>query len=303
MLGGVIWLSGRLAFEMERSAQPQIIVSGVRQAGIVGALLLAVFSAVTTSALANAYERKLADARSNYDYLIERRGRALRRTHDAVIFGLAKLAESRDDDTGEHLDRIRVYTRLLAEELSRTNAALTREYINTLELASSLHDIGKVGVPDAVLLKEGPLTPREREIIEHHPLIGGDCLLAMRERMGDDHFLDTACEIAFAHHERWDGTGYPFGLCGEQIPLPARIVALADVYDALTTRRTYKPAFSHKQARQIILEGRARHFDPHVVDAFLAVEERFREVSARNSAGVARPPLKKAVEALAVAAD
>ncbi len=271
---------------------------GVRQAGMFGAILLAGFSALATLAITNRYESKLVHINQNLELLVERRSHALRKTRDAVIFGLAKLAESRDDDTGEHLDRIRVYTRILAEELAALDPTLTNEFISTLGVASSLHDIGKVGVPDAVLLKEGPLTPREREIIEYHPLIGGDCLLAMKERLGDDDFLETACEIAFGHHERWDGTGYPFGLSGEQIPLAARIVALADVYDALTTKRSYKPAFSHEAARRIILDGRGKHFDPRVVDAFLATEARFRDVSARHAHAASRPALRRTVEAL-----
>ena len=135
-----------------------------------------------------------------------------------MIFGLAKLAESRDTDTGEHLDRIRRYVTILAEQLRGDGMRIDQSYIDTLGLASSLHDIGKVGVPDAVLLKPGRLDADERVIIETHAAIGGDCLKAIGDQLGEDNFLQMAKEIAYSHHERWDGAGYPFRLGGEAIP-------------------------------------------------------------------------------------
>src|SRR5262249_9773297 len=141
---------------------------------------------------------------------------------------------------------------------------------------------GKVGIPDSILLSPKKLTPEQRAIIQKHPLIGGDTLLAIRKVWGDDPFLVTACEIAFAHHEKWDGSGYPFGLAGENIPLAARIVALADVYDALTTKRVYKDAMSHEQARAVILAGEGSHFDPKVVEAFRRSDADFRVSVSRN---------------------
>jgi response regulator RpfG family c-di-GMP phosphodiesterase len=213
---------------------------------------------------------------------LDARARALLQSRSAVILGLAKLAESRDDETGEHLDRIRRYVRILGEKLLETHPEVDREFVETIVETSALHDIGKVGIPDRVLLKEGTLTDEQRVIINKHPLIGGDTLLAVKRRWGDDQFLVTACEIVFAHHERWDGAGYPFGLEGDMIPLSARIVALADVYDALTSPRVYKPEMAHVEARAIIEQGRGTQFDPDVVDAFLVAEDDFRRVSVDN---------------------
>lgn len=205
-------------------------------------------------------------------------------TRSAVIFGLAKLAESRDDQTGEHLDRIRQYVLILAREMANTHPEITPEFIETLAETSSLHDIGKVGIPDSVLLNPGKLTDEQRKVIRKHPLIGGDTLLAIKQRWGDDPFLVTACEVAFSHHERWDGTGYPFGLAGEDIPLAGRIVALADVYDALTSRRVYKDAMTHEQASRIILAGEGTHFDPAVVRAFVNQEAAFKKILTAGAA-------------------
>lgn len=203
---------------------------------------------------------------------IRSRTAQLIKSHDAVIFGLAKLAESRDEDTGQHLERICRYVALLAEEMEPTQDEIDRDWIETVTLTAALHDIGKVGVPDAVLCKPGRLTDEERAIIQRHTTIGGDTLMALKQRWGDDTFLVTATQIAFAHHEKWDGTGYPFGLKGELIPLSARLVAVADVYDALTSERVYKKGMTHEQARDIIVKDAGTHFDPACVKAFVAVE-------------------------------
>lgn len=199
-----------------------------------------------------------------------------------MIFGLAKLSESRDNDTGEHLDRISAYVTILARHLA-TFVTVDRQLIDEIGLASSLHDIGKVGVPDQVLLKPGKFGPEERIVIETHPRIGQECLQALEQQLGEDNFLSLATEICACHHEKWDGTGYPNGLSGTEIPLSARIVALADVYDALRSRRPYKEPMSHTKARTIILEGKGSHFDPNVVDAFLMAEHEFEELSERYS--------------------
>jgi putative two-component system response regulator len=204
----------------------------------------------------------------------ERQADALR-ARNTLIFGLAKLAESRDSDTGEHLERIAAYCRVLAEQL-RTVHELTDEWIVNLQLASSLHDIGKVGIPDNVLLKPGLLTPEERVVIERHPGIGATALDAILARDQSDSLLRMARNIAASHHERWDGKGYPAGLSGEAIPLEARIVSVADVYDALTSKRVYKPALSHDDALDIITKGRGLQFDPQVVGALRCCEIVFR---------------------------
>jgi putative two-component system response regulator len=203
--------------------------------------------------------------------IAERQAEALY-ARNTLIFGLAKLAESRDTDTGEHLERIAAYCRLLAEQLRVSRPDLTDEWISNLQLASSLHDIGKVGIPDRVLLKPGRLDPEERTIIERHPELGAAALDAILERSSHDELLRMARNIAAAHHERWDGRGYPAGLSGAAIPLEARIVSVADVYDALTSKRIYKPAMPHEEAVRVIVAGRAEQFDPDVVDAMLSCQ-------------------------------
>lgn len=199
-------------------------------------------------------------------------------SRDLMIFAMAKLAESRDYATGAHLERMREYSRLLADELSRWPrfaGTIDGEYVQLLYLTSPLHDIGKVGIPDAVLLKPGPLTRDEFEIMKRHTVIGGETLRSVAEAHPEAHFLTMAEEIALAHHEHFDGQGYPFGLKGEAIPLCGRIVALADVYDALTSPRVYKPAYRHDVARELIIEQDGRHFDPDVVEAFRRREADF----------------------------
>ncbi len=202
-------------------------------------------------------------------------------TRDLVIFSMAKLAESRDPETGAHLERMRAYSRLLAEHLSETakfGDVINADYIRTLYLTSPLHDIGKVGIPDQVLLKPGRLNEFEFHVMQQHTVIGGATLDAALQAHPTAEFLRFARDIAMSHHERFDGEGYPNRLSGEQIPLCGRIVAVADVYDALTTRRVYKPAYSHDVARSIILSGRGTQFDPDIVDAFLKREADFVEI-------------------------
>ncbi len=199
----------------------------------------------------------------------------------ATIIGLAKLAEYRDEDTGTHLERIREYARMIAEELSKKpdySGYITPEYIEDIYISSILHDIGKVGVPDSILLKPGRLDSDEFEIIKRHTTFGGDALRAVESQIDGISFLTLGKEIAYYHHERWDGTGYPEGLAGEDIPLSARIVAIADVYDALTSRRIYKEAIPHEKALEIIVSDRGRYFAPDIVDAFLAREREFRRI-------------------------
>ena len=199
---------------------------------------------------------------------------------NALIHGLAKLADYRDTNTGDHLDRIGYFARVIADHLSTTHPDITPDWTDRLVLASSLHDIGKVGIPDAILLKPGRLTDEERTIMERHTLIGAETLLSIRTKLGTDEFIDMGIEIALQHHEKWDGSGYPFGVEGTTISLAARIVALADVYDALTSERAYKKAFTHEKATQIIHEGRGSHFDPEIVDAFDANQEIFNAIRA-----------------------
>lgn len=219
----------------------------------------------------------------NWNQRLERqvslRETELVRTKNAVIFGLARLAESRDNDTGVHLERIRSYVTILANDLATRMPNLDDEWVHTLGLASSLHDIGKVGIPDSILLKPGRLSKEEHEVMELHTLIGGECLEAIQNRLGNNVFMHTAKQVAYYHHEHWDGKGYPHGLSENEIPIVARIVAVADVYDALTSKRPYKQPMSHIESKSIILSGSGAQFDPEIVDAFLRHEEEFQAIS------------------------
>jgi HD-GYP domain-containing protein (c-di-GMP phosphodiesterase class II) len=199
-----------------------------------------------------------------------------------AILTLAKLTEYRDQETGRHLERIQDYSRLIAKKLQETGVGpdyLTDDYIEDLCISSILHDIGKVGVPDVVLLKPGKLSESEFTMIKTHPVIGGRVLEDAEAMNPDRSFLSLGKTVAFHHHEKWDGSGYPDGLAGEAIPLSARIVAIADVYDALRSERPYKSAMSHSDSLDIIIEGRGKHFDPVIVDAFLDIEETIRTIT------------------------
>ena len=224
-----------------------------------------------------------------------RRTQNLVRTRDAVVFGLAKLADSRDPETGDHLERISMYSTMLASALKnhpRFRAEVTPAFVRLIGISSVLHDIGKVGVEDEILRKAEELTPEERIRMETHPTIGGNCLREIEQRLGSSNFLEMAREIALAHHERWDGTGYPERLSGEAIPLAARIVAIVDVYDALSSKRVYKPALPHDECLAIIRSQAGKHFDPDLVEVWLSLESRFREVAdkyANVSATTAEP--------------
>jgi putative two-component system response regulator len=223
---------------------------------------------------------------NNYDTIVMRFNRKLeeevdRRTRrglairNGLVFGLAKLADYRDTDTGKHLERICRYCELLAQHLHGKHPEIDRAWIERLKLASSMHDIGKVGIPDSILLKPGALTPEERRQMETHAAIGADTLIAIRNHVGDDDLLNMSVQVALCHHEKFDGTGYPNKLSGDQIPLCARIVALADMYDALTSKRVYKAAMGHEKARAIIEEQHGRHFDPSICEAFTQIHTQF----------------------------
>jgi putative two-component system response regulator len=205
-------------------------------------------------------------------------------TRDVAIFSMAKLADSRDPETGSHLERVRAYSRALAQRLLERpafRATVDPEFVRLIWLTSPLHDIGKVGIPDSVLLKPGRLSDREFEIMKTHTTIGAETLAAALEQFPNVKFLHMARDIAATHHERWDGTGYPKGLRGADIPLSGRIVAIADVYDALTTKRVYKKAYAHDVARSIIQSESGKHFDPTLVEVFMEVEDEFLAIRAR----------------------
>lgn len=216
------------------------------------------------------------------EHLVRERTSELEITQDVTIKSMAILAEYRDNETGKHIQRTQKYTLLLAQYLKnheRFNHYLTRQAISLLEKSAPLHDIGKVGVQDEVLLKPGVFTEEEFEKMKMHTIFGGEIIERAQMELGEDSFLKMAREITTTHHEKWDGTGYPKGLCGDEIPISGRIVALADVYDALRSKRVYKPGLSHEKSMEIIVKGKGYHFDPDVVDAFISLNEQFYEIS------------------------
>ncbi len=207
---------------------------------------------------------------------------------DVTMRALAKLAEARDNETGNHILRTQGYVYVLAQELAKLPKyaeKLTPDIIEIYTKAAPLHDIGKVGIPDYVLHKPGKPHHEEWEIMKTHAQIGADAILSAIQDEEDAEGLDflyVAAEIAGNHHEKWDGSGYPKGLKGDAIPLSARLMAVADVYDALISRRVYKPALPIETAREMIIEGRGKHFDPEIVDAFVRRIEDFRAIAARH---------------------
>jgi putative two-component system response regulator len=216
---------------------------------------------------------------------VTQRTRELMLARDAAIHAMASLAEARDNETGHHIRRTQHYVRILAEDLARLpkyRELLTPAYIDMLYRSAPLHDIGKVGVSDSILRKPGKLTPEEFEIMKTHAEIGRDAIERAELELGSSiDFFAVAKEIAHGHHECWDGSGYPQGLAGEDIPLSARLMSLADVYDALVSHRVYKPAFPHTQAVEMILGGCGTRFDPAVVAAFERNADRFLDIGQR----------------------
>jgi putative two-component system response regulator len=242
--------------------------------------------------LLNTVERALERARLirqneeyqlNLERMVLEQTVEIRQTRDIALITLARLAESRDQATGQHLERMAAYSRRLAEQLAVGvySGSIGTGFVEHLYKSSPLHDIGKVGIPDSILLKPGPLTAEEREIMRRHPEIGGETLRSVVEQFRGNTFLSMGMEIAYSHHERWDGQGYPFGLAGDEIPLAARIVAVADAYDAITSRRPYKGAFGHEEAIRRITADRGLHFDPILVDGFLACHQDFDGIRQR----------------------
>lgn len=213
---------------------------------------------------------------------VKERTHELAMVQEATIESLSSLTETRDPDTGGHIKRTQNYVTLLAGYLKgqpKFRAFLDDETINLLCKSAPLHDIGKVGVSDRILLKPGKLTEQEFEEMKKHTAYGRDAILAAEKKLGNTSFLRFARDIAYTHHERWDGSGYPEGLKGNQIPISGRLMALADAYDAITSERVYKSQLPHEQAVQIIAEAKGLQFDPDVVDAFMEVNENFREIA------------------------
>lgn len=225
----------------------------------------------------------LKDKSEFLDLEVANRTREILNVQDVTIMAMAALAETRDSDTGNHTLRIQHYVRILARKLSRNPRfarELTQQNITHLFKSAPLHDIGKVGIPDRILLKPGKLTPEEFEIMKTHTTLGRNVIDKAEQALQlTVPLFAYAKEIVYSHHEKWDGSGYPEGLAGDQIPLSARLMALADVYDALISKRVYKNPMSHEQAVEIIRQTKGRHFDPDVVDAFLEINDGFNTIA------------------------
>ena len=316
-------LGGELALQIMRNSKPDLILLDINMPGMGGMQVCEHIKAnpawksipiIFISAMADVLDKVKAFAAGGVDYvtkpfelievearvdthlklffyqqrletMVENQVREIAEAQMETIFALAKLSESRDDATGQHLDRVQTFCRLVAEALhERGDADLSIDaaFIKNMEQASPLHDIGKVGISDLILLKPGKLTQAEFEQMKEHTVIGAKTLAMVQSRFPNNAFIAFGIDIARSHHEKWDGSGYPDGLAGETIPLSARIMAIADVYDALRSKRCYKDAVTHDDAFAVLLQGRGSHFDPRVVDAFLSVEKKvLQEYAAR----------------------
>jgi putative two-component system response regulator len=224
------------------------------------------------------YQQQIQEYNEHLEEQVATQVRQISAGHESTIFAMSKLAESRDPETGMHLERMREFCRILAQHLQRRpeySSYVNNNYIESLYAASPLHDIGKVGIPDHILLKPGQHTPEERLIMEKHTVIGAETLRVVHREHKHNELVALGIQIAESHHERWDGKGSPHGKSGLDIPLSARILALADVYDALRAKRVYKPAFSHEEARVFLFNGEGTHFDPAIIDAFRSAEPEF----------------------------
>ena len=246
--------------------------------------------AITLARVANHLTLKasadfLKDKAAYLEQEVAKRTTELVALQDVTILTMASLAETRDSETGNHIRRTQFYVKELAEKLSthpKFKALLTPAFIQMLFKSAPLHDIGKVGIPDRILLKPGKFEPHEFEIMKTHALLGKQVIEFAERQLGREvEFLTLAKEIAYCHHEKWNGSGYPQGLAGEDIPVSARLMAVADVYDALISRRVYKEGMSHEKAAAIIIEGRGQHFDPDMVDAFIELQDAFQAIASR----------------------
>ena len=241
-----------------------------------------VFARINTHLKLRLSQEALQTFNNQLQDLVAQQVEEISHSQQAMIFALAKLSHTRDDDTGLHLERVQHLCKILTTELAAQPAwqdELTPDFIATIYHASPLHDVGKVGIADAILLKPGKLTVEEFDVMKTHTTIGAATLESVHTLYPNNSFITMGIDIARCHHERWDGSGYPLGLSGAAIPISARIMALVDVYDALRARRPYKEPFSHEKAREIIVEGKGKHFDPAIVQAFLKVDQQFEAIS------------------------
>ena len=213
--------------------------------------------------------------------LVENKVKEISESQMATIYALVKLSEARDNETGTHIERVAEFCRFLANKLRKIPSYqdyISDSYVENIYKASPLHDIGKVGIPDHILLKPGKLTPDEFEIMKKHTIIGAKTLIEVKKKYPENQFIELGSKIALSHHEKWDGSGYPFGLKGDAIPLEGKIMALVDVYDALRSKRVYKGAYPHEKCCMIINEGSGSHFDSEIVNVFLKYESKFDRI-------------------------
>lgn len=226
--------------------------------------------------------KELEQQNQKLEHKVRERTREIELIQDAAIYSLSMLAEARDQDTGEHIQRTQNFVKALAQKLQqhpKFKSFLNDKTIEELYKSAPLHDIGKIAVPDHILKKPGKLTAEERVEMQKHTVYGGNAIRDAEKRSGSSSFLRFAREIAYSHQEKWDGSGYPEGLKGEQIPVSARLMAIADVYDALVNKRVYKPAYSHQDAVDYIIQQKGRHFDPDMVDAFIQIKSEFKKIT------------------------
>lgn len=230
----------------------------------------------------------LSEQRFALEQLVSERTLQVSVAKDAVVYSMAAMAEARDNETGHHIIRTKEYVRLLAEALSKTSAyqhILSTHTIDLMYRAAPLHDIGKIGVPDRVLMKPGPLNPEERREMDRHVTYGRDTIEQAEKEVGATPFMQVAKELVYSHHEKWDGSGYPLGLRGKSIPLSGRLMAIADVYDALVSKRHYKDEIPHNQVVSMISDESGKHFDPELIAVFLHIEPEFYRVWERFQDG------------------
>lgn len=231
-------------------------------------------------------QKELEKHNLNLEEMVKEKIKELYESQMATIQALAEVAESRDDDTGKHLDRVQIYCRMIAIELSKNEKyrdIINASYIDNIFFASPLHDIGKVAIPDRILLKPGKLTPDEFEIMKTHTTLGAKTLESVRKKYPVNAFINMGIGIAHHHHEKWDGSGYPEGLSGENIPLSARIMTIADVYDALRSKRVYKEPFTHNDSCNIIYDGSGTQFDPLIIETFKELQGVIKLQSEKHS--------------------
>ena len=262
--------------------------------------LLVTLTASLAMLLTRAHDRTMQRWNEGLEATVEERTEQLVHSHRTVLFGIAKLAEHRDNDTGKHVERMCAYSGILAEEYSRRFGGLEQQWVEDIEIAAAMHDIGKVSIPDSILLKPGKLTKEEFDQMKTHAVVGEQALLAVREESDDTTLLDLGIEIAGGHHERWNGGGYPKGISGTEIPLSARIVAVADVFDALMSKRVYKPAMPFDEVCDIIRSEKGEHFDPQVVECFEEVALTLKKIHEDHVDAPEPPSIIPFVEAQAI---